>query len=245
MLAAGLLLRLVTSSSAFALEGVDQPSLRWTGGDAILASVAVPLGTNVFGIEVAPVEARLAALPGIAAAHVSVALPATLVVSVVERTAILAWRVGDAEYLVDRDGVLFAATDAAGADAAGLPAVIDARVASPLTLAVGARLDAVDLDVATRLAALTPTDIGSVATRLEVRVTDGDGYLIRGYPTTWVAVFGFYSPALRSAELIPGQVQLLRSLLAGREATVDRVILADDRNGTYTLKPTPKPTRRP
>jgi hypothetical protein len=211
----------------------------------VLASVAVPLGTNVFGIEVGPVEARLAGLPGIASAHVSVALPATLVVSIVEREPILAWRVGEAEYLVDRGGVLFATTNAAGASAAGVPTVIDARVASPLTLAVGATLDPVDLDVATRLGALTPMEVGSSATRLEVRVTDTDGYLIRGYPTTWVAVFGFYSPALRSVELIPGQVQLLRSLLAGREPTVDRIILADDRNGTYTLKPTPKPTRRP
>jgi hypothetical protein len=245
MLAAGLLLRLVTSSSVFALDRVDQPSLHWTAGDAVLAKVAVPLGSNVFGIEIGPIESGLATLPGVASAHVAVALPATLAVSIVEREPILAWRVGEAEYLVDRQGVLFASTDAASADAAGLPTVVDARVASPLLLAVGARLAAVDLDVATRLAALTPADIGSSATRLEVRITDTDGYLIRAYPTAWVAVFGFYSPSLRSTDLIPGQVQLLRSLLADREPSVERIILADDRNGTYTLKETPKPTRKP
>ncbi len=245
MLAAGLLLRLVTSSSAFALDRVDQPSLQWTAGDAVLAAIAVQPGTNVFGIEVGPIEARLAALPGIAAARVSVALPATLAVAIVEREAILAWRVGAAAYLVDRDGVLFATTDAAGADAANLPAVLDERVASPLSLAVGASLDPTDFDVATRLAALTPVEVGSVTTRLEVRVTDTDGFVVEPTVPSWMAVFGFYSPSLRSADLIPGQVQLLRSLLADREPMVERIILAGARNGTYTLKPTPAPTRKP
>ena len=245
LLAAGLLLRLVTSSTSFGLERVEQPDLRWTTADAVLSTVALAPGTNVFGIAVAPIEARLATLPGIASAHVSVALPGSLVVSIVEREAILAWRVGDTVYLVDRDGALFATTDAAGAAAAKLPVVVDGRVASPLTLAVGVRLDPVDLDVSTRLAALTPADIGSAASRLDVRITDTDGYVIRAAPTGWSAVFGFYSPSLRSTDLIPGQVQLLRSLLASREATAGTIILADDRNGTYTEKATPKPTKKP
>ena len=243
MLAAGLLLRFVLSSAVFAVGPVDAPSLRWTSREDLVASVGIPAGTNVFGIEVAPIEARLAAIPGVASARVSVALPGSLVVSIVEREAILAWQVGDTVYLVDRAGALFATSDAAGAAAASLPVVVDDRVASPLTLAVGASLDPVDLDVSTRLAALTPADIGSAASHLEVRVTDTDGYVIGPEPAGWAAVFGFYSPSLRATDLIPGQVQLLRSLLATRESTVDRIILADDRNGTYTLRPTPKPTR--
>ncbi len=245
MLAAGLLLRLVLSSAVFAVERVDQPDLRWTGRDAVLAMIDVPPGTNIFGIEVAPIEARLAAIPGIASAHVSVALPGSLVVSIVEREAILAWRVGGTDYLVDRAGALFATSDPAAAAAASLPVVVDDRVASPLTLAVGVSLDPVDLDVSTRLAALTPADIGSTASHLVVQINDTDGYVIGTEPATWSAVFGFYSPSLRATDLIPGQVQLLRSLLATRESTVDRIILADARNGTYTLKPTPKPTKKP
>jgi hypothetical protein len=42
--------------------------------------------------------------------------------------------------------------------------------------------------------------------------------------------------------MIPGQVRLLRSLLAGREAQVDRVILASETDGTYTPRTTPKPS---
>ena len=60
---------------------------------------------------------------------------------------------------------------------------------------------------------------------------------------SWTAVFGFYTPTLRTTELIPGQVRLLRSLLAGRETSVARVVLADDESGTYIPIETPKPSR--
>ena len=53
-------------------------------------------------------------------------------------------------------------------------------------------------------------------------------------------MFGFYTPSLRTTELIPGQVRLLRSLLDGREPHVDRVILATETDGTYTPRATPE-----
>jgi hypothetical protein len=68
---------------------------------------------------------------------------------------------------------------------------------------------------------------------------------MRTRPASWSAVFGFYTPTLRTTELIPGQVRLLASLLAGREDQVERVILADDHSGTYIPKPTPEPTKKP
>ena len=60
-------------------------------------------------------------------------------------------------------------------------------------------------------------------------------------PGGWDAVFGFYTASLRTPELIPGQVRLLRSLLIGREQLTERVILASDTDGTYVTKPTPTP----
>jgi hypothetical protein len=60
-------------------------------------------------------------------------------------------------------------------------------------------------------------------------------------------VFGFYTPTLRTTDLVPGQVRLLRSLIYGREAAVLRIVLADDRSGTYvprpgaSASPSPKP----
>ena len=106
---------------------------------------------------------------------------------------------------------------------------------------VGTRLDPQDVDAATRLASLVPADVGSAAKALQIRVTDENGFVIRADPQGWLAIFGFYTPSLRTTDLIPGQVRLLRSLLIGREPLVDRVILASDTDGTYVPKPTPKP----
>ena len=62
-------------------------------------------------------------------------------------------------------------------------------------------------------------------------------------PRGWVGVFGFYGRQIREADLIPGQVRLLRSLLSGREATIGRVILASETDGTFTERsPAPSPT---
>ena len=62
-------------------------------------------------------------------------------------------------------------------------------------------------------------------------------------PAGWSAVFGFYTPSLRTTELIPGQVRLLRSLLVGREPQVDRVILASG-HGRHVRAAAPRPSRR-
>ncbi len=70
-------------------------------------------------------------------------------------------------------------------------------------------------------------------------VTDANGFILDTRPKGWSAVFGFYTPSLRTTELIPGQVRLLRSLLVGREQLVDRVILASETDGTYTPRATP------
>ena len=73
-------------------------------------------------------------------------------------------------------------------------------------------------------------------------MTDENGFVVETRPKGWSAVFGFYTPSLRTTELIPGQVRLLRSLLVGREPLVDRVILASETDGTYIPA---RPRRRP
>jgi hypothetical protein len=121
--------------------------------------------------------------------------------------------------------------------------VDDRRQGAISKLAIGNRLDPVDLDVATRLASLSPAHVGSAAAQLQVAATNADGFIVTT-PDGWTAVFGFYSPATRPTDIIPGQVRLLRSLLDGREATVRRIILASDTDGTYVPRTTPRPTRR-
>lgn len=227
------------TSSAFDLSTTQLPTLRWTARAAVAAAVQVPARANVFRIATSPIEARLRDLPAVASAHVRVALPDRLVVDVVERTPILAWGVGETLFLVDRDGHLFALGTPEVVAAAKLPILTDGRLASRAGLSVGGVLSSVDLDAATRLAALGPKDVGSTAPRLEVSITDQNGFVLHA-PDAWTAIFGFYTPTRRTPELIPGQVRLLRSLLDGREGGVAQVILADDRNGTYVPKPTPK-----
>ena len=236
MLAAGGAVYGTTASSAFDWRTLDITGETFSSEDRARATLALVGGENLFALRTEDLVAKLEALPTVVGATVSVELPDTLRVVVHERRPILVWAVAARRFAVDADGVLFAERSALTPDAqqaiATLPVVEDRR-RSAGDLTVGSTLDPVDLDASTRLAALTPPDLGSTAPSLQLRVDDDQGFVMRAQPDGWTAVFGFYTPALRTTELIPGQVRLLRSLLAGREPSVARVVLADDRNGTY------------
>jgi hypothetical protein len=175
-------------------------------------------------------------------------LPDRVNVTIVERRPVVVWLLGQRRLLVDERGFLFAelTPDAAAPPSVGaLPVITDNRAASAVNLSIGRTLDAVDLDAAFRLASLTPAQVGSSAAGLAVSVTDTNGFVVSSGPGGWEAIFGFYVLSLRTPDLIPGQVQLLKTLLAGREASVATVILGDDREGTYTPKATPKAPASP
>ena len=227
----------LAATTAFTYTRAEIPELRWTSRAAVEAAIAIPSGTNLFRITVAPLEERIAALPGVAEARVTVSLPDTLVVDITEREAIVAWAVGEERFHVDVDGVLFAASDPAAVAIAGLPVIDDTR-AEAAAFSVGDRLDPVTIDAARRLGSLIPDDVDSVADRLLVTVSDSTGFVVGTSPTSWIAIFGLYTPSARPPSIIPGQVRLLRSLLADREAAVAQVILSDPENGTLVPKPT-------
>jgi hypothetical protein len=247
---------LVILLSASAMYGVAQSPVfsyargtvegaTFTDEAAVLAMLEEARGANLFALVTSPLEARIRELPTVRSADVSVRLPDVLAVRLRERTPILVWQVGARRYLVDTDGQLFARLpEVPPDDAAALPVVEDRRAAS-VGLSVGRALDRVDLDAATRLASLVPADVGSQAEGLHVFVSDANGFTLRTKPATWQAVFGFYTPTLRTPELIPGQVRLLRSLLIGREPLIDRIILASETDGTFTTKATPIPSEPP
>ena len=232
----------VAASPAFGLGPVTVRGVQLTDVTEVTARLGLVPGTNLFALSTEPLAARLRELPTVAAADVTIRLPDTLDVDVHEREPILVWGVGQRRFLVDRDGVLFAELGADSQERATLPAMTDARAASA-ALGVGGRLDPLDLDAATRLGSLKPADVGSTASRLAVSVTDANGFVVTAMPSGWSAVFGFYTPSLRRPDLIAGQVRLLRSLLAGREPAVDRVILASDTSGTFIPRPSPTPRR--
>lgn len=247
MLASAAAIYGVTSSSAFVVHMADisVTGTTYTDRADVTATIEGLDGTNLFVLKTGPLEAALRDLPSVASARVTVQLPHTLAVAIREREAVMVWKVGARRYLAASDGALFASLPVDAPDAgAGLP-VVDDRRASSAGLSVGGHLDTVDLDAATRLASLVPADVGSGAERLAVSVTDENGFVVHTVPASWAAVFGYYTASLRTTELIPGQVRLLKSLLYGREATLDRAILASDTDGTFIPKPTPKPSAKP
>lgn len=239
ILTAAVLAGQLVNASIFSLKRLDLPAPRWTDLAEVRARLGVPLGMNVFAIRTAATETSLEQLPAVADAQVSVALPDGLQVRIVERKPAVAWSVGGVRYFVDADGSIFAVLGPTDATELDVPTVVDSRPESAPRVHIGGQLDATDLDAGTRLGALTPADLGSAASSLAVGIGDADGFTLSAMPDGWVAVFGPYSPALRGTDLIPGQVRLLRSLLDGREATIARVILADDVRGTYVERSPP------
>jgi hypothetical protein len=235
----------LAATSAFGFDRLSITGNVLTPADAIRGRVALAPGTNLVGLSTQPIVDRLRDLPAVADASVRVGLPDTLTVDVHERVPILLWQVGSQRFAVDGSGLLFAAVPPnAPASFASLPTVADQR-ASAASLAIRSTLDPVDLDAATRLASLTPEQIGSHADALRVNVDDMHGFTVSSGPNGWQAVFGKYGLSQRTPSLIPGEVQLLTALLAGREDGVQTVFLSDERNGTYLPKSSTKPSTGP
>ena len=210
--------------------------------DAVIAAANIPIGSSLLGVNLRAAEEAVAALPLVASVRVSAGLPDGIQIRVREKSLLLRWQIGDSIYAVSESGELLGETatlDLAPSAAAALataPLLFDDRTSSPLPT-VG-QLTATELDVATRLASLTPEDLGTAATTLTLRLLSDFGFVVEatGPAIEWNAVFGIYSATIRPTSMIPGQVRLLRSLLAGRESRIGWVILADDQAGTYTAK---------
>ena len=235
------------SSSAFDLTDISVTGTTFTEPTDVTAAIEGVTGSNLFTLRTGPLEATLRDLPTVESAKVTIALPDDARRRR-SRSARRSWSgrsARGATWPVRRRAVRPARREA---DEAQARACRSSTIAGPSSagLYVGARLDPVDLDAATRLASLVPADVGSGAVAAwssgsPTRTASSSG---RG-PASWAAVFGFYTPSLRTTELIPGQVRLLRSLLSGARPRIDRVILASDTDGTYIAKPTPTPKPKP
>ena len=235
----------LATTPAFSYSRLEVRGALLTTEEEVRAAASLEPGVNLVSLGTETIAGRLRQLPSVRDAQVSIVLPDTIRVALDERRAIVIWGVGSHRYAVDESGLLFAdvTTDPSGA-AAAIPTVLDERDAS-IGLAVGSALDPVVRDAATRLGSVTPSDVGSTATRFQVAVTDERGFTLSSGPGGWLAIFGFYGRSQRTPALIPGQLQLLSGLLAGRENRIETVILADEHEGTFVPKPTPKPSATP
>lgn len=238
------------ASAAFGYRRLDVVGAGITSEATIRHELGVPDAVNLFRLSTAGMADRLRALPTVADASIEIALPDTLRVRLIERRPILVWKVGERRFLVDAERVAFAEADAPvdlpviddRRERQGSGAPPDARDEGPPaavdSVDIGSVLDAVDFDAATRLASLRPVDVGSGAAGLHVAIDDDHGFTVDDGPSGWTATFGFYTPTIRKTDLIPGQVRLLRSLLAGQEATIASITLSDDLRGVFITKDT-------
>jgi cell division septal protein FtsQ len=252
------------SSPVFGLDRVVISGASLTDEAAIRTSLGVELGTNLVTLDTAALAQKVEGLTTIRSAEVAAGLPGTLRVIVQERQPILAWAIGARRFLVDVDGRIIAALapgdplprvdrdgrvldpERAGRSTTAQPIALvdDVRRDRPIPH-VGDRVDAIELDVARRLGSVRPADVGSSANGLVVRISDDRGFVVRPTEGPWFAVFGFYTPTLRSPAIVPGQVRLLRSLLANGESTFGIIVLASETDGTYLPPASPAPSPSP
>jgi hypothetical protein len=227
----------VVGTGAFAFRHLKVDGEHYTPEAAVTSVLALQQGTNLVRLRTDSLVESLRTIPTVLDAHVSIELPDTVRVRIEEREPILVWAAGQNSFLVDRSGLLFArAGDEAAGAIADLRVIHDART-SAVALFVGAVLDPIDLDVATRLGSLKPADLASAAAELTVTVDDTGGFVMTSGTDSWIATFGIYTPTLRPPSIVPEQVRLLRSILVERgEANLARIDLARTKEGTYELK---------
>ena len=109
MLTAVLYWLLTDPSFRVTASDVDLEGLRYADEASVRAQLgALERSPNVFRVRASEIVAELASLREIASADAIVTLPASVSVRVEERQPIFAWSNGSTEWLVDRDGRLFA-----------------------------------------------------------------------------------------------------------------------------------------
>ena len=187
-----------------------------------LQLVLAPLdGRALLTVDASALTARLERLPAVASAKVEPLLPDRLRVTIEEKVATFVWQTSTLRLVGVADGTLIGQLPVDAKlpnDLAALPLVVDQRVASR-TMVVGDRIDPASLAAALVLARVRPTALGSTGSRLEVRITDDDGFLLISKQPAWRADFGVYSeddvsPVSTLQERIDAQVTAVRTLFS-------------------------------
>jgi cell division septal protein FtsQ len=221
--------RVSISGATFADTAQIRQDLQLPGGGGDTAG-----SSNVFQLTTEQMEQRLESIPSVLSANVEATLPNQLVVRIRERQPVLVWHTANASWLVDPSGFVIASAASQQSGGTPLPVIDDLRQ-EPESLAPGAQLQKLDIDVARLLGGLTPSQLGSAASALVIAIDDSSGWTITD-PDGWRAIFGHYTSELHTTADIPQQVQCLASLLADRESHVETITLAvaTDRCGTFT-----------
>jgi len=230
----------LAAGGSLTISSVHIVGLQLLDESAVRAATGVTLGDRLLSTDPRSIERALDALPFVASSRVRIGLPGEIRIEIHEFAPLMRWRSGGVTYLVNGRGELLGPTTSPVLSAAGRATleqfllITDLR--SQAVLLPGGAISPLDFEIATRLASLTLADVGSAATLLSIEVDPQFGFVLRGTGAgiAWNAVFGIYSATIRPPEMLPGQVRLLRSLLANHERRVGWIILADGQAGTFT-----------
>ena len=203
------------------VERVAWAGERFTEERALERAVAGLSGKAILTVDASGLAGKLEQLPAVASARVEAILPDAVRIQIVEKPPTFVWQTTFVRLLGVADGTLIgqvALTAELPPELAALPLVEDQRAGSR-NLIVGDRVDAPTLAAALRLSSVDPAALGSASRRLDLRITDDDGFLLVSRSPAWQADFGFY-PALDTGELetleerVSAQVAAVRTLFS-------------------------------
>ena len=195
------LLVLALNLPAFQVRQVTLTGTRLVARDGVLQAAAVPRH-SIFTVDTQAVSARIEALPWVQSATVSAELPASVRISVVERSPALRLRRGSREWLVAGNGATLAEPRHASAAWSSIPVLIDERVGSPQPLS--APLVRMLSEAAQRYPAVLGCSVAAFD-------WDVDGVLSVWASSGWRAVLGHADTADTVAH-VPAQLAMLGAL---------------------------------
>ena len=103
---AGWLIYAIFNSSNFYVYGIQVQGNSTVTTEEVYSTSGLE-GLSVFWVDPAAVARRVETLPNVRLAHVKVRLPARVIVTVEERTPVILWQTGDAQWWVDVEGIIF------------------------------------------------------------------------------------------------------------------------------------------
>ncbi|HTC85403.1 MAG TPA: FtsQ-type POTRA domain-containing protein, partial [Candidatus Acidoferrum sp.] len=107
------------TASAFGFSNMTLDGALFTTKNDVTAALGLTMGENLVTLRTDGLDDALRQLPTVQDASVTVDLPDTIRVRLVERTPILVWMTTAGRFLVDSSGLLFAAADTSPPAAVG------------------------------------------------------------------------------------------------------------------------------
>jgi hypothetical protein len=194
---------------------------RWTDPQEIERVLDDARGMSALAVDTRDLSARIERLPSVAAATVSASLTGGVEAAIVEPEPSFVWVTTTRRFVGAADGTIFAAMrddDPIPADLADVPAISDERFAARI-ITVGDVIGAETLDIAMRLTALDPAELGSEETAVQVRVDDDYGFRLVAPDAGWTVALGVYG-------LDPNEADADRTARLERQVTAVRTLFA-------------------